>query len=694
MPDRQAALAALQQCLDRSVTDPARVLSQEAEGAAAGLAAVVEPETDLVAARTLGRYHWLRSHVLAQRGHMGDLDAVLRFMLPVYWADPDLVPEPLRTAFRTEPGLAPLVHEGPEALADRATGMVIAFGRSGTLQDLRTAATFFRAAAARTAPDHEDRLVRLNDLGVCLRDLYARTRDQGVLAEAITTERAAVRLARGRPGLAHLGTALQRLFARTAHMGDLEDAVEAGRESVALADEDDPARPGYLTGLGGAVRSLYLRVNRMELLEEAIRAEREVVALIPPGHPRRAMYLNNLASTLQILWMRTEDRELLDEAVDTQRQAVRTTPGSHPARAGRLIGLVSLLRMQYEGTENMAVLEEAITLAREALRLTPRDHPGTGAQLNSLATILLIAFKNAGSVSVREAAQFDSPLAGTLSRLFRTMPLLSPEVLEEGVQAARDAVRVTPLDHPDRGEFLINLGHALEVKVERGGPAELLDEALRCYREAGDRKAATTLLRISGYRRYARAAGAAPGHAGAGLRAIEDAIGLVDTFAPRSLVRPDRQHQLSRLNELPGEAAAAALHAGRPVRAVELLEQTRGILAADVLALRSAEQIRLRACAPELAGELDRLRTRLAELDPPDRAAEREPAEGGGAGPQVGAAAVRGARRSPRGVAGVARADPYAARVRGIHAGAGRRAAGASGAGRPHRLRQHQRHPL
>lgn len=1008
MPDRLAALAALQQCLDRCVRDPLGILEPEAERAAVGLTAVVEPESDLEAARILGSYHWLRSQVLAQRGGMGDLDAVLRFMLPVYWADPDLVPEPLRTAFRMEAGLAPLVREGPEALGRRASAMVFAFDRSGELQDLRTAATYFRAAVARTPHGHRDRLVRLSDLGVCLRDLYARTQNQDVLAEAITTERAALRLARGRSGYAlrvtslehvlglrakytgeprayaeavqavrealdalppnsperaavlsclagalgreyqvtggldgldeslraireavsltpqdrpdrtmylvnlgialtiahkrtgrpglleeavetgrevvrctppddaaridrlaslgsrllelsmrdqvpdlveetvHIGretldavpqdhpdrfkhlnhlalalhlshahsgrvddmeaaaealreavartprehagrtevlnlltitlealfhaddrtdvleefvsvaresvpalppdeperaqrldqlcttlqtlyertgdperlkeavrygreavdatprdhprragrltnlggalaqlhgetggagsqhadgtgllraavacereavaltpvgepkrpqylnnlsTALQRLFARTAHMADLEEAVEAGRESVALAGPDDPNRAMYLTGLGGAVRALYLHVSRMELLEEAVRAEREATALIPRKHPRRAMYLNNLASTLQILWMRTEQPDVLDEAIEAQREAVQITQGSHPARAGRLIGLVSLLRMHYDRTERMEVLREAVALAREALALIPRDHPNAARHLNSLATVLLIAFKNAvSSVSVQDVARFENPIEGAISQLFSSLPFFDAEVLDEAVQAARDAVRLTARDHPERGEFLINLGHALEARAERGGPSGLLDEALQRYREAGDSQTATTFLRISGYRRYARVAGLIPHHARTGLQAIEDAIQLVETFAPRSLVRPDRQHQLSRLNELPGEAAAAALHAGRTVRAVELLEQTRGILAADVLAQRSPEQIRLRAHAPELAERLDRLRTRLAELDPPSPAAEQE-SPGRGDGEPVG----------------------------------------------------------
>ncbi|MFE0674899.1 CHAT domain-containing protein [Streptomyces sp. NPDC058867] len=998
MSDRTGALAALQQCVEGSVAKPARILEPEAERSAARLTALVTMETDVEAFRLLGMYHWLRSLALDERSGLEAMDSVLRFMLPVFWADPDRVPEPLRTLFRSHSGMAPLAHGSPEELGRQARAMVATFSRSGEVQDLRSAATYFRAAVARTPNGDADRLVRLNDLGVCLRDLYGRTRNQEVLTEAIATERAALRAALGHPGyavrvssldhllglradrsgeprayaeavqavrgaldalppdsperasvlsclagalgreyqatgrldaleeslgaireavtvtpadgpdrtmylvnlgialtaahrelgrpgllgeaveagrevvgrtpagdparlrrleslgsallelslreprpdladetvriawetletaphghphrfrhlnhlalalhlrhtrsgraedmedaadalrksLAHtppehpsrtadlnllattlealfhvhertdvldelvsvvreataalppedpqradrldqlctllqmlfehagdpehlaeavrcgreaveatardhprragrltnlggalaqlhgrtssadsphgdgtdllrtavacereavevtpvgapqypqylnnLSAALQRLFARTAHMADLEEAVDASRKSVARAAADDSNRPTYLTGLGGALRTLYVRVNRTELLEDAVRAEREATALVPHEHPRHAMYLNNLASTLQVLWMRTERPAVLDEAIEVQRRALRTTPGRHPARAGRLIGLVSLLRMHYERTEEMKVLLEAVKLAREALALIPREHSNAAAQLNSLATVLLIGHKNAvSSVSVQKAARFENPVRGAVSQLLSSLPFLDGSGLDEAVEAARDAVRLTAHDHPERAEFLINLGHALEARAETGGgPAapDLLDETLRCYREAGDSRAATTFLRISGYRRYARVAGPVASRSRAGLQAIEDAVHLVETFAPLSLARPDRQHQLGQLNELPGEAAAAALHAGQPIRAVELLERTRGVLSADVLARRSDEQTRLRAHAPELSESLDRLRARLTRLDPPRPVAE------------------------------------------------------------------------
>ena len=70
---------------------------------------------------------------------------------------------------------------------------------------------------------------------------------------------------------------------------------------------------------------------------------------------------------------------------------------------------------------------------------------------------------------------------------------------------------------------------------------------------------------------------------------------------PRHLTRGDRQYSLGRLASIAGLAAAAAVAARQPWRGVELLEQTRGILAADTLDARGSDLARLRARAPGLA---------------------------------------------------------------------------------------------
>ena len=96
------------------------------------------------------------------------------------------------------------------------------------------------------------------------------------------------------------------------------------------------------------------------------------------------------------------------------------------------------------------------------------------------------------------------------------------------------------------------------------------------------------------------------------LAAAEAAVELLPQVTPRSLARADREHQLSEVGPLAGVAAAAAIAAGRPERAVELLEQTRGVLVADTVDARSSDLTRLRETAPELAAAFEELRGTLA----------------------------------------------------------------------------------
>ena len=105
-------------------------------------------------------------------------------------------------------------------------------------------------------------------------------------------------------------------------------------------------------------------------------------------------------------------------------------------------------------------------------------------------------------------------------------------------------------------------------------------------------------MRISGYQSMARLPGQAGLSPRQALEAMETAAALLPHAAPRNLARADRQYSLGRLASIAGLAAAAAVAAGQPGRAVELLEQTRGILAADTLDARGSDLARLRTKPP------------------------------------------------------------------------------------------------
>ena len=199
-------------------------------------------------------------------------------------------------------------------------------------------------------------------------------------------------------------------------------------------------------------------------------------------------------------------------------------------------------------------------------------------------------------------------------------------LLDQAAHASQDAVAATPAGQPDRAMYLDNLGTALQALAEHTGRTTLLDQAGRCFAQAAADTDAPAAVRISGYQSMARLPGQAGLSPRQALAAMETAAALLPQAAPRNLTRADRQYSLGRLASIAGLAAAAAVAAGQPGRGVELLEQTRGILAADTLDARGSDLARLRTQAPELAQAFEDLRARIDTLTSTAPALTQQPA--------------------------------------------------------------------
>jgi CHAT domain/Tetratricopeptide repeat len=525
-------------------------------------------------------------------------------------------------------------------LSNLGAMLLALFERTGDRSVLAEAVQVGRQAVAATPENHPDRADHLSNLGDALRTLFERTGDRTALTEAVQVGRQAVAATpENHPGraihLRSLGIALQMLFKRTGQLSDLVEAVQVGRQAVAAIPEDRPDRATYLSYLGGTLLTLFERTGDRSALVEAVQVGRQAVAAAPEDHPERATYLSNLGITLQALFERNGQLSDLVEAVQVERQAVAAIPEDRPDRTIPLNNLGAALQLLSERTGDRSALVEAVQVGRQAVAATPEDHPERAARLNNLAVALWVLFERTGqlpelveAVHVGRQAVAATPedhperaahlsnLGASLQTLFKRSGQL-PELVE-GVQVGRQAVAATPEDHPDRATRLNNLGMALRTLFERTGEQNALVEARSCHRQVASGATGTTIARITAYRQLALVAGKA-GDPQDGLRCAEAAIDLADTLAPGSLGRADRAFQLGRLAEIAGEAAATALHAGQPARAVELLERTRGILAADTLGLRGEDQTRLRAHVPELADRLEQLRNRLDALDQPRR---------------------------------------------------------------------------
>jgi tetratricopeptide (TPR) repeat protein len=495
-----------------------------------------------------------------------------------------------------------------ERLAERTGKAAAATEAARTCRDAM-------AAALTTGPV---RALCLTNLGNALRLVASHSGDILTLQEAVACHREAVNSTppadRYRSGrLSALGASLESLSERTGSAAALWEAVDVIRAAVAMLPDGHRARGGYQSDLGAALQRLFESTMDMTALTEAVQAHRDAVAATAVNDGDRPRRLSNLGAALRALGERVQDAGLLGEAVDAQLDAVTAAPTGHRDRAGYLSNLGNALLTLSERTADAQALQDAVDMQQAAVDSTPAGHPDHAACLSQLTSTLLVQARRARDDGERR------------------------RVLDEAVTAGRAGVAASPAGHPARAMSLDNLGNALGWLARETGQPGLLENAGRCLTEAAADVNAAPAVRISAYQGIARLPGQAGLSAVEALAAMETAAALLTQVAPRSLTRADRQHSLSRMASIAGLAAAAAVAAGQPGRAIELLEQTRGILAADSLAARDRDLPRLRAVAPGLAVELEELRARITVLTAPSRSPRAAP-------PRVGPDAIQARR--------------------------------------------------
>ncbi|MGW4380126.1 CHAT domain-containing protein [Kitasatospora sp. NPDC004531] len=487
-----------------------------------------------------------------------------------------------------------------------------------------------RRAVARVPHGHPHRAALLNNLGLALRALFDRTGEPPLLAEAEEVCREALAATpEDSPDLTGRWNNLALVLrARSEQDGDVDrlaEAVAASRRTVELTPADSPELAGRMNNLSVALRTLAKRTGDVVPLTEAVGITRRVVALARDDDPYLPSYLSNLGLALRALAERTGDTTALAEAADVSRRAVRSSAPDHPHRAGHLSYLGLVLLELARRTGDVDLLMEAMEVATDAVAELPEDHPERAAYLNNLSAVLHAGTPETRAWAVelsREAVALtpaDDPsytrrvsnLGGLLQELAEQNGDLG--LLVEAVAVGRRALAGTPEDHPQHASFQSNLGHALRALADHTGERTLAAEALERFRSAGRSTAGEVLVRVQALREVAvLASGTAEA-----LAAVETAVGLLPQISPRTLTDDDRRHQVRRLGSLAGVAAAAALNAGRPGRAVELLEATRGTLAAGTIDARGDDLVRLAAHHEELAREFTALRERIDALDSP-----------------------------------------------------------------------------
>lgn len=432
--------------------------------------------------------------------------------------------------------------------------------RANRPADVQEAVRLARQALDAAAADDPDRGRRLDHLGIALRTTAELTGDAAALREAVECGRAAVSAGGPPAELAGRWNNLALALGRSAEtVGDEQapaEAAAAARRAVELGTRAT-ARATFRATLARMLLVQYRHTSDSALLAEAHRAAADAAGATPPGHHDRGLRFETLGNVLHATLERTGDPAVLAELVAARRESLAASPPGHPDRSGRLSNLALDLGLLHDHAPDPALPGEQVRLLREAAGHTPAGHPSRRAVRSNLGVVLL---------EVYETSRDESALL-------------------DAVTAGRESVAGIEPGDPSRAGFEVNLAQSLAaLHTATLDPAPLAEAAERLERASAAANAPTRVRVLAD-----RALGGIAmltGDPAAALRAYERAVERMPMLAPRRLLRADREHGLGQLAGLGAEAASVAVAAGAPERAVELLEQARGLLLAETIDLR------------------------------------------------------------------------------------------------------------
>ncbi|MFE7267203.1 CHAT domain-containing protein [Streptomyces sp. NPDC057592] len=580
-----------------------------------------------------------------------------------YTDDPDELDRAVDLFTATVAAYPPEHRFWPGDMANLALALRMRFERRRDDADLERAVATARTAL-REGPTGSELANLLNNLSSAL---TVRAGEKGNPVDATEAVQLSTQALRGATSSelrriceSGLVAALATRFEFTGDVADVDRAVLHARAVVAASPDTDPANTQYRSNLGNALLTQFEVTRRPELLREAVASMTAAVKAAGPKHVNRPLALSGLSRVLHARYLLSDDVQDLDDAVASIENALRVERERGRPRPQSFNTHGTVLRTLADATGERIHLDAAVDAHREALRLTAPDHPQRAMYASNLGNVLLyrheggpdplpVSFGNAHLESGRRP-RLPREIEKGLSSLVRESGDDDSADLAEAAEAHRLAVRATGQHQPQRAGYLNNWGNSAHARFratqqradgeqavalfrqarEATPPydpvhtlatlnlaATLLDlgdehtaEALTLWQEVAGERSAPQSSRIESAASWGRVAA---GHEQwrTALDGYAAAIELLPSLASPGVDREVREQRLARWSGLAAEAASCAIAAGDAERALELLEQGRGVLWSQLLDTRGDTDL-LRTTAPDIA---DRLAEVEASLD-------------------------------------------------------------------------------
>ncbi|ONI81450.1 hypothetical protein ALI144C_19130 [Actinosynnema sp. ALI-1.44] len=472
------------------------------------------------------------------------------------------------------------------ALPELANALSARHGRRPGSGDLDEAIAVAERAVALPDVSPTERGAGIMALATGLLARSMRTGDPQDLNTAIDLAGEAVRIPNwhvaNAVNLMTLGLALWVRYDRTGAVDDLNAAIDALYQASASATPGHMTRPAMLTNLSNALRARAGLLGSLADLDAAVETGRSAVAAAPAGHPSELVCLMNLGTALLVRSLENSDAADLDAAIAAVSDAVERSAEDSPNRTELLLNLAGLLRARRD--RNAGDLDRAVALGRAAIAGTDRTHPMFPLCALNLSTALRTRYSSGGPET--DAAE-------------------SIELAERAISSFAAA------GDPKAAMAWLTLGQVHERRHAGHEGQSDLDTAVRAYRSAAESPAAAPMIRAAAARMWAELSVRRRDWVGA-TDAFGVTVALLPQVAWHGVERTARERRLEMWDGLAREAAAAALSAGDPNRAVELLEQGRSVLWSQALQTRD-DLSALRDRDPALHDLLRAVAAKLAE---------------------------------------------------------------------------------
>ncbi|KAM0380172.1 hypothetical protein ACHAO7_012024 [Fusarium culmorum] len=371
-------------------------------------------------------------------------------------------------------------------------------------------------------------------------------------------------------------------------MDSVTETIQEVQRAANAIPEDSPDRPIYLARLAKQLSRKHSTTGVIAYLDEGIRLLRIAVDTSPDELPSRGRIVHNLSYQLHDRYIRQKSVPDLLEAVLVAKDSIDASEDDDPTLPLFWGNLGSLLIDRYYVKGFKWDLDEAVDCTREALEGLDKDNPLRSTLLNKLSVGL-------GHLHWRGGFRSDPELQG---------------YIDEAISASREAVDLTPKNHPRLAGRLKNLGTHLGHKYHSTKTKDELEECIKCHVAAVHAEQSPTLQRIRAADDVLSYCADLPDWDLA-HEVSTYAISLFHKLIFRSHEHSDKLHMLGQVSGLASDAAAVALNAGKDLSVVlTILEEGRGVLSQSMEEMRT-DRASLQAQHPQYAEELNSIRGAL-----------------------------------------------------------------------------------